>query len=408
MEGLLQFYEDHISTLEEFGIDMIPLNEIREGKSLFKYYKSMTKSVQQKQTRIIHNIYIKEEVFPKTNILSRSILKASTRDKDREQAMYKMLRGIVPALTQNPAPDSSPDFEECGDIYIFGSKLMNFFMLKELTGTRYTEYHKAAQFLKCLAHTEHSTTASKLYAELHLKNPDKTRGKVDRKFYMRSITTTVMNHTQKDPFQTDVHSNMLYCDPPAVEYDENYASINAAFTPYDTFSTYNPTSTYGRGIKKYTNRDTRGRGSPNPDRGFRGSRGFSGGRNQTRGGRGGRTGRDFHQSTQEYNKPQYSNSNKIYVQCDACKMGNHICTECRFAPKVLSVIKWATQNKTKADKMLEKHAKLNSEPSRRVFVKKLITQYDMDPDFEQTMLLGVDLDEAIEVEAQAYCAVTFD
>ena len=163
MEDLLQFYEDHISTLEEFGIDMIPLNEIREGKSLFKYYKSMTKSVQQKQTKILHNIYIKEEVFPKTNILSRSILKASTRDKNGEQAMYEMLRGVVPALTKNPAPDSPPDFEECGDIYVFGSQLMNFFMLKELTGTRYTEYHKAEQFLKCLAHTEHSTTASKLY-----------------------------------------------------------------------------------------------------------------------------------------------------------------------------------------------------------------------------------------------------
>ena len=72
------------------------------------------------------------------------------------------------------------------------------------------------------------------------------------------------------------------------------------------------------------------------------------------------------------------------------------------------MIKWATQNKTKADKMVEKHAKLNSEPSRRVFVKKLITQYDMDPELEQTMLLDVDLDDAIEMEAQAYCAVTFE
>lgn len=219
---------------------------------------------------------------------------------------------------------------------------------------------------------------------------------------MRSITTTVMNHTQKDPFQADAHSNMLYCDPPADEYDENYASINAAFTPYDKFSTSNPTSTYGRGITKYTGRDTRGRGSPNP------GRGFGGGRNTQRGGRGGRPSRGFDNRSREYNKSPFSTSNKSYVQCDACKMGNHMCNECRFAPKVLSVIKWASQNKTKADKMLDRHAKLNSEPSRRVFVKKLITQYDMDPDLEQAMLLDEELDEVIELEAQAYCAVIFE
>ena len=85
-----------------------------------------------------------------------------------------------------------------------------------------------------------------------------------------------------------------------------------------------------------------------------------------------------------------------------------MCNECRFAPKVLSVIKWASQNKSKADKMLDRHAKLNSEPSRRVFVKKLITQYDMDPDLEQAMLLDEELDEVIELEAQAYCAVIFE
>ena len=58
--------------------------------------------------------------------------------------------------------------------------------------------------------------------------------------------------------------------------------------------------------------------------------------------------------------------------------------------------------------MLDRHAKLNSEPSRRVFVKKLITQYDMDPDLEQAMLLDEELDEVIELEAQAYCAVIFE
>ena len=400
MEELLQFYEDHISTLEEYGIDMIPLKEIREGKSLFKHYKSMTRTVQNKHSKLLHNIYIKEEVFPKSNVLSRSILKASTRDKDGENAMYQMLRGVVPALSKNPAPDSPPEYDECGDIYVFGSQLLNYFMLKELTGTRYTQYHKAEQFLKCLANTEHSTSASKLYTELHNIDPDKTRGKVERKFLMRSITTTVTNLTQKDPFQTDVHTNMLYCEPPLEEEDQ-YASVNAAFTKYNTYSGSSNNSSYGKGISKYSDRDARGRNS-NP------GRGFGGGRNHARGGRGGRSGRDFHQSNKEYSKPQYPNSHKSYVQCDACKMGNHICTECRFAPKVLSVIKWATQNKTKADKMVEKHAKLNSEPSRRVFVKKLITQYDMDPELEQTMLLDVDLDDAIEMEAQAYCAVTFE
>ena len=58
--------------------------------------------------------------------------------------------------------------------------------------------------------------------------------------------------------------------------------------------------------------------------------------------------------------------------------------------------------------MLDRHAKLNFEPSRRVFVKKLITQYDMDPDLEQTMLLDEEPDEVIELEAQAYCAVIFE
>ena len=128
-----------------------------------------------------------------------------------------------------------------------------------------------------------------------------------------------MNHTQQDPFQTDAHLNMLYREPTAEEYhDTHYASVNAAFTNYYLFSTSNTISTYGKGINKYTNRDNRGRGSPNP------GRCFGGGRNTQRGGRGDRPSRGFENRPREYNKQQYSNPNKNYVQCDACKMDNLI------------------------------------------------------------------------------------
>ena len=143
-----------------------------------------------------------------------------------------------------------------------------------------------------------------------------------------------MNHIQKDPFQTDVHINMLFCAPTEEDYgDQYYASRNAAYT-----------SKYNTSTKLNNPREGRGRHAQS----------------------------GFDNRTRDYNKPLYFSHNKAYISCDACKMRNRIYTECRFAPKVLTVIKWATQNKPSADKMVDRHANLNSEPSKRVFVKKLI------------------------------------
>ena len=103
--------------------------------------------------------------------------------------MQELLRMVLPVYTKKALPKVAPMYED--DIYAYQKAMRHYFHLWKLANHRDTDHHKALHFLRGLAGTEWEDIVQTMFHTIKLNNPDKTHGKVEQKYRLSSITTTV-------------------------------------------------------------------------------------------------------------------------------------------------------------------------------------------------------------------------
>ena len=224
-----------------------------------------------------------------------------------------------------------------------------------------------------MAGTEWEDVAKTMFNTLSLDNPDKTRGKVDEKYKLSSIATTVVNETEDSPFLAEARINTANVSINMLQeedfHDDNPdpCMIHAIRQPYRRPP--------GRPFQKEMNKNTP---YNKPRRDFPPKQGI-------------------HQSGSGYRKdagkPFNRNSKEV---CEACGKFGHNHMKCSLVAMVLHILEWVKTHQTAVQPILKKHRAMNSINGRRAVVRHLMDMNSVDNVYEDDLLESGVYDAEIE------------
>ena len=214
-----------------------------------------------------------------------------------------------------------------------------------------------------------------MFHTIKLNNPDKTRGKVEQKYRLSSIATTVVNETKDSPFLAEARINATNVHDEFFEDDQDFlayeTSVNAAQTY--TWKPYvrNPPNTRGfqngtPNTPYNTNRNSRQNKPPPSSRPF---------------------------TKRTPNKSFNQKTNEI---CEGCGLFGHNHMSCTITAKVLHVFEWSKTHKGIVLIILKKHKTMNSVNGRKAVVRNIMSLNNCNLENEDEVLESGIYDDQIE------------
>jgi hypothetical protein len=148
------FYTQMLNALEQFGIFLVPLNQVKHNTSLCPLYHNNIAITEQRYQSMSKTLYQKlqnPDVIPMEHTSIRNIINRFAECNDGYQVLYAMLELVHPALHEDAVllPPKSADCDE--DIHLYAQKFDSWLRYENYANRLYSPREQVNSFIRELS-----------------------------------------------------------------------------------------------------------------------------------------------------------------------------------------------------------------------------------------------------------------
>jgi len=353
---ILNFYQQLCKQGAAYGIHCIPMHEIHPNIDL------CPKQYEYRRNEMSLTIYQKlqdEDCVSVGYSKAQKVVHQYAGISDGYRVLEQLLRFVHPNLRQSTAntynvPNLSSSY---GNLYDYGSKIMNYILMQNIQHRSYTETEKTVMFLNNMDDSKYNEAKNRALTEVrHISNSNK-EGTLNSNLMLESLPTTI------EQYHEQLHG-------PTVTENKRYVrSMQAGTMAHEEYDGLDEDKPVVRAFMR--RREYQQRRSPR-----------SNNYNEYRG-------KDYMENRKDFSQ----NPKK---QCKAC--GRWGCAErrCQFVAKVQLAINYIKDNSNAATKLAQEYLRTNNSKTRMSLIRTI--HAGLDSETNSTHTSDVDLFDQYHLE----------